>query len=112
MHTPFNVQRQSRMDFAQLAAVLLLMLVSVAFVYSATMSSESTGVLAWYRQVYFRQIVWFGLGLGAAGAVCLVDYHTLSRLVFCRLLAHHSYPDGGADSGHWRHAQLGRAPLD
>ena len=82
MLTPFNIQRQPRLDIAQLAAVLLLMLVSVAFVYSATMSSESASMVALYRQGYFRQIIWFILGLAAAGAVCLVDYHTISRWSF------------------------------
>jgi len=32
-----------------------------------------------YRQSYFRQIVWFIIGLGAAGMICLVDYRTLTR---------------------------------
>lgn len=82
MLASFNIQRQPRLDFVQLAAVLLLMLVSVAFVYSATMAGESANVLAWYRQVYFRQIVWFILGLVAAGAVCVVDYHTICRWAF------------------------------
>lgn len=77
-----NIQRQARLDIAQLVAVLLLMAVSVAFVYSATMSSESAGMLVWYRQGYFRQIIWFILGLAAAGAVCVVDYHAICRWSF------------------------------
>ncbi len=82
MLASFNIQRQSRLDIVQIAAVLLLMLVSVAFVYSATMAGESANMLAWYRQVYFRQTVWFMLGLVAAGAVCVVDYHTICRWAF------------------------------
>src|SRR5437899_4571369 len=77
-----NNQRQPRIDLVQLGAVFLLMLISIAFVYSATMSNDSTSSLAWYRQSYFRQVVWFTLGLGAAGAVCMIDYHTLSRWAF------------------------------
>jgi rod shape determining protein RodA len=82
MATSLYNERQSRLDGLQLIAVLLLMLVSVAFVYSATMSNESSASMAWYKQGYFRQIVWFVLGLGAAGVVCIVDYHTLSRWAF------------------------------
>ena len=29
-----------------------------------------------------RQIIWYALGLGAAAAICLVDYHTLARWSF------------------------------
>ena len=72
-------ERQSRFDVFQLLAVLALMLLSIASVYSATMANESSTALAWFRQSYFKQIIWFGLGLGAAGVVCMVDYHTLTR---------------------------------
>ncbi len=82
MLTPFSTQRQSRIDTIQLAALLLLMAASVAFVYSATMSNESSVLLAWYRQIWFRQIVFFGLGLGAASVVCLIDYHAISRWAY------------------------------
>ena len=34
---------------------------------------------AWFAQTWFRQVIWYALGLGAAAAVCLVDYHTLAR---------------------------------
>ena len=54
------------------------MIISIAFVCSATTVNE-TGAIAWYRESWFRQIVWFAIGLGAAGAVCLVDYHVLTR---------------------------------
>jgi rod shape determining protein RodA len=82
MFTPINAQRHSRTDLVQLGAVLLLMLISVAFVYSATMSNDVAAALPWYRQAWFRQIVWFTLGLGAAGVVCAIEYHTISRWAF------------------------------
>ena len=62
-----------------LAALLLLMALGVAFVYSATMANESSALLPWYKQNYFKQTVWYELGLAAAAVLCLVDYHTVSR---------------------------------
>src|SRR5581483_2669432 len=81
MFTTQHSDRPSRIDAPQLLAVLALMLISVAFVFSATMDNESSA-LAWYRHTYFKQIIWFGLGLCAAAAMCMADYHTLSRWSF------------------------------
>ena len=66
-------------DRLQIAALVGLMLIGAAFVYSATMVSDVTATLPWYEQTWVRQIVWYGLGIGAAAALCLVDYHTLAR---------------------------------
>ena len=74
-------ERPSRIDLPQLLAVLCLMLLSVAFVYSATMMNE-TGVTRFYHQTYFKQFIWFALGLGAAAAVCMIDYHVICRWSF------------------------------
>jgi rod shape determining protein RodA len=82
MVTSLYNERQSRLDGLQLAAAFLLMVISVAFVYSATMNNDAAATLAWYKQSYFRQIVWFALGIGAAALICLVDYHTLARWAF------------------------------
>jgi rod shape determining protein RodA len=70
---------KSRIEKLQLAAVGLLMLVGMAFVYSATMVSESAMAAAWYNQLWVRQIIWYAFGIAAALAVCLVDYRTLAR---------------------------------
>jgi rod shape determining protein RodA len=43
------------------------------------MVSESASAAPWYNQSWFRQIVWYALGIGAAATLCCVDYHTLSR---------------------------------
>ena len=72
-------ERQSRIDRVQLVALFGLMLLGAAFVYSATMVSESARLAPWYSQSWFRQIVWYVLGTGVAAAICCVDYHTLAR---------------------------------
>ena len=72
-------ERQHRLDRVQLAALCGLMLLGALFVYSATMVSEAAAAKAWYSQDWFRQIVWYVLGTGAAVGVCLVDYRTLAR---------------------------------
>lgn len=72
-------ERKSRIDRLQLVALAGLMVLGVAFVYSATMVNESVAALPWFKQAYFRQIVWYALGLGVAATICLVDYHTLAR---------------------------------
>ena len=72
-------ERQPRIDRVQIVALIGLMLVGSAFVYSATMVSESTRLAPWYNQSWFRQIVWYVIGTGAAAALCCLDYHTLAR---------------------------------
>lgn len=78
----FINERKATFDRLQLAAVAGLMVVGAFFVFSATMVNESAMELAWWKQAWVRQIIWYALGLGLAGAVCLVDYHTLARWSF------------------------------
>lgn len=70
---------RSRIDKLQLAGLLGLMLIGTAFVYSATMAKDSADVIPLYDQLWFRQIVWYALGICAGVAVCFVDYRTLAR---------------------------------
>ncbi len=69
-------------DRLQVAALVGLMLLGGAFVFSATMASEAMATAAWYNQSWVKQIVWYCLGIGAAAVVCLVDYRTISRWSF------------------------------
>jgi rod shape determining protein RodA len=71
-----------RLDRLQLAAIGGLMLVGVAFMFSATMVHESAAGLPLFKQLWVRQIVWYAAGAGLAAAICLVDYHTLARWSF------------------------------
>ncbi len=82
MFEPSLTDRQGRLDRLQIVALAGLMLLGVAFVYSATMTSDAARSLPWYHQGWIRQIIWYGIGIGAAVSVCLVDYHTLSRWAF------------------------------
>ena len=59
-----------------IAALLGLMIVGVAFIYSAKPPLETT---AWYNHYFVRQIIWYVIGVAAAIAVCVLDYHSLAR---------------------------------
>jgi rod shape determining protein RodA len=71
-----------RPDRLQLAAIAGLMLVGVAFVYSATFAGESTTLVPLLKQLWFRQLFWYACGCGVAAAFCFVDYHTIARWAF------------------------------
>ena len=73
---------KARVDKLQLVALCGLMLLGAAFVFSATMVNESAAAAAWYRQSWFRQLIWYVLGSGAAVALCFIDYRTISRWSF------------------------------
>ncbi len=77
LETPLR-GRYPRLDRLQLAAVCGLMLLGVAFVYSATLARESAAT-HWYQLFWVRQIAWYVLGTGAGVCVCLVDYRVFSR---------------------------------
>lgn len=62
--------RPPRFAWSLLTASALLMLVGLAFVHSSTLGDTATTA---------KQMVWFGVGLTAAVALCLVDYHILAR---------------------------------
>jgi rod shape determining protein RodA len=91
MHGIFH-ESTSQLDRLQLAAVAGLMLVGGLFVYSATMVQAPLGVwgelressftqwLGWLSgQLFFRQLVWYALGIGAAAVLWWADYRTLIR---------------------------------
>jgi rod shape determining protein RodA len=67
-----------RIEKLQATALLGLMMLGVFFIYSATLAHESNDV-PWYRERFFMQIVWYAVGISVAFALCLVDYHALSR---------------------------------
>ena len=72
-------ERQPKVEWPLLLAITALMVIGVAFIYSATMANETSGVTPWYRQRFFMQCVWYLFGAIGAGLICLVDYHLLAR---------------------------------
>ncbi len=72
-------ERESRLDWALIGALVGLMIVSVAFIYSATSVRESFSSVPWYKQLSFQQVVWFGVGGFAAAVFCVLDYRTWAR---------------------------------
>src|SRR5665647_2586622 len=75
----FTPTPREQFDRLQLAALAGLMCLGAAFVFSATMANEYSATLPWYSQSWVRQIVWYAMGIGAAAAVCVLDYNTLAR---------------------------------
>jgi rod shape determining protein RodA len=76
-----TVPRES-FDRLQIAALVGLMFIGTAFVFSATMVNDFAASLPLYDQIWVRQIVWYLLGFGVAATMCVVDYHTLARWSF------------------------------
>jgi rod shape determining protein RodA len=70
-------ESNARVDRVLIVALGGLMVLGAAFVYSATWANTSSA--PWYAQSWVRQILWYGLGIGAAAALCLADYRVLSR---------------------------------
>jgi rod shape determining protein RodA len=73
---------REKFDKLQIAALVGLMCLGAAFVFSATMVSQIETDKAWFAQVWFRQVIWYALGVGVAAALCAVDYHSLARWSF------------------------------
>jgi len=71
--------RRPRPDFWLLAALAGLMVIGTMFIASATLVSESGLALPFWRQSWFKAIVYYCLGVGLGGLACLAPYHTLAR---------------------------------
>jgi rod shape determining protein RodA len=79
MTTDVLNERPPRLDRLQLAALVGLMLLGTAFIYSARLGIESTATAPWYSQNWLRQVVWYVAGAGIGALCCLADYRVLAR---------------------------------
>ena len=77
MYDPDLNERKGDFDWALLLCAGGLMCIGGGFIFNATASHQSA--LAWYQQMYVHQILWYLIGLGAAGALLAVDYSRLAR---------------------------------
>ena len=68
---------QTRLDWVMLSAVVGLMIIGAAFVNSARLAEDAE--IAWHSQLWVRQLVWYGAGLGCVIVLCLIDYHVWAR---------------------------------
>jgi rod shape determining protein RodA len=73
-----QTERQTRVEWFQLLGLFGLMCVGVAFIYSATLAFEANSV-PWYKEAFFRQIIWYVIGAAGGAALCIMDYRSLAR---------------------------------
>ena len=59
-----------------------LLVIGVFFVFSATTVAESNTQLAWHKQAWVRQIIWYTLGIAGMVAMSSIDYRLLARWSF------------------------------
>jgi rod shape determining protein RodA len=79
MYDSTLTEHRLNLDRTQILAAFVLMVVGVLFIFSASTGAEASANAALYNQLWFRQIVWYFLGLCGAIAICFIDYRTLSR---------------------------------
>ena len=68
-----------RLDRVLLVALVGLIAFGTLFVYSATHNNDLFTSASWLRQPYFKQIIFYGIGIGLAFLICLKDYNQLAR---------------------------------
>lgn len=92
MFEPHLNKRETSIEWPMWGALAGLMVIGTAFIYSATSVNESLSLMQRYqemtwseffhwlvRQNYSKQVMGYGIGLTAAVAICLVEYHLLAR---------------------------------
>lgn len=76
---PNIAEKPARIDWVLLSALLGLMVIGALFIHSARYASESGAGVPWFKQLHFRQIIFYLIGLGALAAVSVIPYQTLAR---------------------------------
>jgi rod shape determining protein RodA len=72
-------KRESSIEWPLWLAVFGLMLIGAAFIYSSTATANAANNLPWWRYTAVGQVIAYGVGLAAVGALCLVEYHRIAR---------------------------------
>lgn len=72
-------ERGKAVDLSMVVAILALMCIGVTFIFSAAYANESARNLPLFNQLYFRQVLWYTIGTGAALFICFVDYRSWAR---------------------------------
>src|SRR4051812_24353110 len=72
-------EREKGVDWSLIAAVIGLMIIGAAFIYSASFAKEATQTMVWYRKLYMKQVICYALGIIGASALCFLDYRSVSR---------------------------------
>ncbi|MBA4148898.1 MAG: rod shape-determining protein RodA [Verrucomicrobia bacterium] len=75
-------ERGKQVDIPLVLAILALMCIGVTFIFSAAYANESARNLPLFHQLYFRQVLWYTIGVGAALFLCFVDYRSWARWSF------------------------------
>jgi rod shape determining protein RodA len=73
MYEAALTQKEPKIDWLLLGTIAGLMLVGVAFVFSASTANDPSS------RLWLRQAVFYGLGIGLAVGLCFIPYETLSR---------------------------------
>ena len=72
-------ERYQRVDWTLMVAVVLLMLIGAAFIYSATLADPVMRDASFFKQLHVKQVIWYSLGMAAAVGVCFLPYHAFAR---------------------------------
>jgi rod shape determining protein RodA len=79
MVDPSINEHAPRLDRLQLAGLFGLIVIGTLFVASATLANPDIAAMAWYKQLWLRQIVFYVVGACAGVAICFVEYHIIAR---------------------------------
>jgi rod shape determining protein RodA len=73
MYEASLTQKESKIDWLLIGAVAGLILVGLAFIFSASTASDSDS------RFWIKQAIFYGVGLGLAVGICFIPYETISR---------------------------------
>ena len=73
MYEAALTQKEPKIDWMLIGALAGLMLVGLAFIFSASTASDPNS------RFWIKQAISYGLGLGIAVGICFVPYETISR---------------------------------